>query len=1597
MKRQITSFLLMIFVVSAFAQVQYPDQATMLKKQQIREQKMQQMEEQRPQVLLSKTPKGVESIELNNSQYYNPGEAQVLSWDNGDVSFSIGVTQNLNVDIAIRFEPGDLTEVENHYLTAIQFFPFDQMDMRLKVWQGPIGNVVEIYSQDVNGFSINELNTIELNSAVAIDITQDLWIGYNALVEAGFFPFGVDSGPAVGFKGDMLRIQGEAWTSLSVDYFIDNNWIVRGLAEIIADDQAPAKPNNLKATTTPQGLLSATLNWTNPTQTFGGDPLTELDAITIKRNNQVIETVTNPQIGAAASFEDNTISESGFYAYKVYGTNSFGDGAFSSITAYIGEDIPVAPSNATLSVEGNAGFISWVAPAEGINGGYVNPSTIAYTIQRFPDGAFVAQNISETSFVDLLIPNPGTYFYQISASNSQGVGGTAITNVAVLGAEGFLMFEPFNYPNGQLPPGWTITGAQAAWSVSATNYAAGVPNELQLNWVPDATGLSRLVSYPISTGDQDFYLFRFKQRFDSFYGALQDEKIAIDISFDGGDSWTSLWESGVQQDIPAGEFQLPVSVPAGVQTMQLGFRFEGNTYNIDGWWLDDMVIEPVLENDLAGLTIQGPQTISVGIPATYVVKIQNNGSVTQDNYTVKLMKNGNEELVSVPGNSIAAAEIQTYEIEWTPSASDVGNASINGLVSLANDGLAANNSTNNLTTVVFEQGIIPVSIADVSNYSFSNPYDMFWEHSLTQTIYYPEEIGLSGGAIFAINYTNSFASEANNKPIKIWMGETTQNELSNGWVDPASLKLVFDGNIDFPTGQNQILINLDAPYFYSGNNLVVYSMKTDDSWASNRNFINSYDSSRIRTLKAVRDFTPFDPASPPISANGFYLYPDVTLYFNLSGLASLQGVVSDGTDPLTDVKVSLNNTIQTAITDANGVYNFPAVFAGTYTVQFEKFGYETLSIPDVVLAEDQTLELNAQLNAIPQYTLSGIVAGNDGNLIEGAAIRLNGYDNYEVLSDANGVFFFDAVFASNYAISISAFGYTSFVSENIVVSNNTDLGTILLEEQIEAPFNLMVMKDGLEPGQTLFSWNNPLIGWTESFESGALPTDWTQIVTNTGSNAGLPATWTITGPVSIYNTTISPQDGNYQVFMMWDFQEQDEWLITREFTVPAGNLQFWYYGYNGSTFGDNYYVKISTDNGQSWDILWNASNLPFGQNFYQEAVSIDLNMYAGQKAIIAWHNEDGPSDFGMWYYWAIDNISIGDAAVNLTDLMTLSNPESTEINAARPLIVPAASNLAFNARDLNGFNIYLDGILVAEAVTETQFLFSGLADGAYTAGVQAVFTTGLSEIATIDFVVDDTRLLALVANPAGSGTLLGASWYQPDTEVLVKATAEEGFAFVNWTTADGDLISDQPTFFFTMPDQDVILIANFEAFQTFNLTFNIDMTGNEAFVADINMVNITGSMHGWNVLGKMARDQALMRIENSMNYTITMKLPAGEYSYAYFTDEGEDDTDWEDIPSRSITLNEDKVIYDSWGLILGLNQASETPVTIAPNPFSDRIELSNAEWVQYIEISNVLGNKIKAIQYTGTAINTSDLLPGIYVIRLLGDNGALSVRKMIKQ
>jgi len=70
--------------------------------------------------------------------------------------------------------------------------------------------------------------------------------------------------------------------------------------------------------------------------------------------------------------------------------------------------------------------------------------------------------------------------------------------------------------------------------------------------------------------------------------------------------------------------------------------------------------------------------------------------------------------------------------------------------------------------------------------------------------------------------------------------------------------------------------------------------------------------------------------------------------------------------------------------------------------------------------------------------------------------------------------------------------------------------------------------------------------------------------------------------------------------------------------------------------------------------------------------------------------------------------------------------------------------------------------------------------------------------------------LDLAVYPEGAGTVTGAGEYKEGEEVDLTATANEDYVFVNWTNEDGDEISPDANFKYTMPAEDHILTANFE-------------------------------------------------------------------------------------------------------------------------------------------------------------------------------------------
>lgn len=156
-------------------------------------------------------------------------------------------------------------------------------------------------------------------------------------------------------------------------------------------------------------------------------------------------------------------------------------------------------------------------------------------------------------------------------------------------------------------------------------------------------------------------------------------------------------------------------------------------------------------------------------------------------------------------------------------------------------------------------------------------------------------------------------------------------------------------------------------------------------------------------------------------------------------------------------------------------------------------------------------------------------------------------------------------------------------------------------------------------------------GFEESFFP---PPQWIKVTSNAS------ATWshtTVNSPEGVHN-------GSFSAGLSWDYNHQDEWLIAKNIYVN-GDLTFWSYAFQGSLHQDHYYIKVSPDQGTTWNVLLDMSALPpypgpGGINEWITPYHVDLSMYDGETVDIAWHAVDGDGN-GLWYPWAIDDCSIG--------------------------------------------------------------------------------------------------------------------------------------------------------------------------------------------------------------------------------------------------------------------------------------------------------------------------------------------------------------------
>lgn len=357
------------------------------------------------------------------------------------------------------------------------------------------------------------------------------------------------------------------------------------------------------------------------------------------------------------------------------------------------------------------------------------------------------------------------------------------------------------------------------------------------------------------------------------------------------------------QDLTSTNAQYNVSFASYEGTDQyFAFKMQAtSTYSYI--YLDTILFEALVANDLAATAISGPSMCIVGTQQSFDITVFNNGTAVQNSYTVKLMsQDARTELVSLQVNeALAPNAIVTHTLNWIPTLS--GNYVIYGEAVLAGDQNATNNATDVITVGIYPEGTYMPYIGDPATTTSANnyPINMFYKNNVSETIYLAHELQMTSGTIQAVIYNNNFTQDLT-KPIKIWMKNTTEISVASAFLPFDGYTLVFEGNVHFPLGANAVIIPLQVPFAYTGANLAVrlYRIWEDGYWSSSNVWYNTLSTD----------------------------YPGRTRYHQIDGTGPLDPIllVDVSGSPFTGTLVSNVPNTQFVVTPANPVQSSaPAV------------------------------------------------------------------------------------------------------------------------------------------------------------------------------------------------------------------------------------------------------------------------------------------------------------------------------------------------------------------------------------------------------------------------------------------------------------------------------------------------------------------------------------------------------------------------------------------------------------------------------------------------------------------------------------------------
>lgn len=492
--------------------------------------------------------------------------------------------------------------------------------------------------------------------------------------------------------------------------------------------EAPVAVSDLAAVADAEGANKATVTFTVPAQTLGGEAITEALTVTVKRDGEEIWSETKAA-GEAVTVADETPA-AGYYTYAVTAAYSNYVSDAAEIKVYVGYDTPAAVTNVTVADKSGAVALVWDAPEGGAEGYIVNPADFKYNIypvemvsfwgMTFPSTDFenpYATGVTETSATIEYDTNEGDHgytYFAVTAENTTGESEDTYGAV-VTGA-------PYDMPVFESAAGGSLS---YWWGYSVDRNNQSLEGGLYL---------------AENASDEDGYCFEMVAE-TMGYVELQSGKVALAgaanpvLTFDyAGESATPLTITVVT---PKGANEIKtLTTAADWATAEISLVEYANedwvrvlvkgTFAAAGSaFIDNVRIYNMLDNNLVAGAIKATSSVEAGEDVTVTVTVENQGAsaVAEGAYTVALYCN-DAKVQTLAGVALEKNAKTTFEFTEATNVMTAKELVWKAVVEFAADNDQANNTTGTAKTIVKTSNY--PTVADLAGALEDNTVTLTW-------------------------------------------------------------------------------------------------------------------------------------------------------------------------------------------------------------------------------------------------------------------------------------------------------------------------------------------------------------------------------------------------------------------------------------------------------------------------------------------------------------------------------------------------------------------------------------------------------------------------------------------------------------------------------------------------------------------------------------------------------------------------------------------------------------------------------------------------------------------------------------------------------